>query len=144
MGDPYESALMAHGKIRLAICRLAEAFPFHAAILERVTLTVRPEVGTMAVTVSGRDVLIYHNPMFVLAVTADERGGVLVHEAHHVLFRERAKPGAKRWPTRLARCRLRTEVMRAESVPLIVVHDSGARLEEQHPVWPGLRAHDRA
>src|SRR5262249_50286476 len=54
------------------------------------------------------------------------------------LIGERAKPGANRWPTRLAPCRLPTDVMTAESVPLLVVPDPGARPEEQHPVWPGL------
>src|SRR4051812_16402056 len=50
--------------------------------------------------------------------------------------RERAKPGANRWPTRLARCRLRTEVMTAESVPLIVVQDPGARPERSTRFGP--------
>ena len=64
----------------------SEKYPFHAAILERFRIVARPEVGTMGVTVSGKDVLLLHNPDFVLNTPADELIGVLLHEVHHVLF----------------------------------------------------------
>src|SRR4051812_41181368 len=86
MTEPYTATQRAAGKVRIGIGRLAGAFPFHAAILERMKLSARPQVGTMGVTISGDDVLLYYNPEFVLAITADELGGVLLHEVHHVLF----------------------------------------------------------
>lgn len=82
----YTDAEMAEGKVRLGIDRLAGGFPFHAAVLENLTLVCRPEVGTMGVTVSGDHVRLCFNPAFVLDVTGDELGGVLLHEVHHVLF----------------------------------------------------------
>jgi predicted metal-dependent peptidase len=86
MSESYTATQRAAGKVRIGIERLAGEFPFHAAILERMKLSARPDVGTMGVTVAGDDILLYYNPEFVLAVTADELGGVLLHEVHHVLF----------------------------------------------------------
>ena len=84
--DGYTAQQRAGGRIEIAIARLADAFPYHVAVLDRVKLVVRPDLDTMAVTVSGDDVVIYYNPEFALAITADELGGVLLHEVHHVIF----------------------------------------------------------
>ena len=78
---------VAEGRIEIASGRLTDVFPYHAAVLERIKLVARADLDTMAVTVSGDDVVIYYNPEFVLAITADELGGVLLHETHHVVFR---------------------------------------------------------
>jgi predicted metal-dependent peptidase len=86
MAREYEPKQRARGKIELCIERLVEKYPFHARILERFKIAARPEVGTMGVTVSGNDVLLLHNPDFVLNTPSDELTGVLLHETHHVLF----------------------------------------------------------
>jgi hypothetical protein len=76
----------AEGRIRLGIARLADRYPFHAAVLDRFRLRARPEVGTMGVTVSGDAITLYHNPEFVLAISIGELEGTLLHEVHHVIF----------------------------------------------------------
>jgi predicted metal-dependent peptidase len=86
MTQSYPPDVRAAGRIRLAIRRLAYEFPFHAAILERLQLMARPEVGTMAVSVLGDDVFLMYHHEFILGITADELVGVLLHEIHHVLF----------------------------------------------------------
>jgi hypothetical protein len=40
----------------------------------------------MGVTVLGNDLILYFNPAFVLGISADELGGVLLHEVHHVVL----------------------------------------------------------
>jgi predicted metal-dependent peptidase len=86
MTDAYLPAWQAEGKIRIAIERLAGRYPFHTRVLERFRLVARPDVGTMGVTVSGDDVLLLHNPAFALDTPADQLGGVLLHEVHHVVL----------------------------------------------------------
>lgn len=86
MEERHSSAERAEGKIRTAMVRLAGGYPFHAGVLERMRIEARREVGTMAVTASGDDVLLLHAPDFVLGVTADQLAGVLLHEVHHVLL----------------------------------------------------------
>ena len=86
MTQEYEPQQRARGKIKICIERLIDEYPFHARILERFKIVSRPEVGTMAVTVLGNDVLLLHNFAFVLNTAADELTGVLLHEVHHVLF----------------------------------------------------------
>src|SRR6516225_5209812 len=86
MTDVYLDAQIAQGKLRLASQRLAERYPFHAAVLERFTIVARPDVGTMGVTVEGGEVLLLHCPAFVLATPVDQLGGVLLHEVHHVVL----------------------------------------------------------
>lgn len=87
MADENESWRRAAGKTGIAIRRLLEKYPFHVAILERFKVQARPDVGTMAVTVVGDDVILLHNPEFVLGTPMAELAGVLLHEVHHVLFR---------------------------------------------------------
>src|SRR5262249_13160338 len=86
MSERDVMAARALGKIRLGIDRLAGKYPFHAAVLNRFRPRARPEVGTMGVTVVGDAVVLYFNPEFVLAVSIAELTGVLLHEAHHVVF----------------------------------------------------------
>jgi len=86
VADVYFAAQQAAGKIRLTIERLAGKYVFHARVLERFKVIARPEVGTMAVTVSSDDILLLHNPAFVLTTLADQLGGVLLHEVHHVVL----------------------------------------------------------
>ena len=81
-----QRARQARGQIAIAIRRLVQKYPFHVATLERFTIRCRPDVATMAVTVAGDDVLLLYNPDFVLEISADELGGVLLHEVHHVVF----------------------------------------------------------
>jgi predicted metal-dependent peptidase len=82
----YKPAEKAAGKIRLALTRLAGRYPFHAGILEQLTLQERPGLGQLAITVSGKKVVLLFNPTFVLALPLDELIGSLLHEVHHILF----------------------------------------------------------
>ncbi|MBY0527997.1 MAG: hypothetical protein K2R98_31660 [Gemmataceae bacterium] len=82
----FDDAQRAEGCINIAIIRLLEKYPFHARVLEQFQIRVRPDVGTMAVSVVGDDLLLYHNPPFVLSLPAAQLGGVLLHEVHHVVF----------------------------------------------------------
>lgn len=77
----------AEGRVRLATERLMAKYPFHAAMLGRMRLTPDTKIDTMAVMMSGEEVLLLHNPAFVLGLPIAELGGVLLHEVHHVLFR---------------------------------------------------------
>lgn len=76
----------ARGHVEIAIQRLAGKYPFHAKTLERFDIRCSPEIGTIAVTVSGDDVRLLYNSGFVLGIRLDELGGVLLHEVHHVVF----------------------------------------------------------
>jgi predicted metal-dependent peptidase len=76
----------AEGRIRIARDRLAARYPFHVAILSRLRVTAEAGIGTMAVAQEGEDVLLFHEPEFVLGITIPELGGVLLHEVHHILF----------------------------------------------------------
>jgi len=66
--------------------RLAETYPFHARVLEHFKIVSDPDVGTMGVTVRDDNVLLVHNPEFVLALPGAQLGGVLLHEVHHVIL----------------------------------------------------------
>jgi predicted metal-dependent peptidase len=46
----------------------------------------QPTVGTMAVQACGEEVLLLHNPAFVLDISVAELVGVLLHEVRHILF----------------------------------------------------------
>jgi predicted metal-dependent peptidase len=59
---------------------------FHAKVLERFRLIAAPAVGTMGVTASRSGVTLLYSPDFVLPLNADQLGGVLLHEVHHVLL----------------------------------------------------------
>jgi hypothetical protein len=84
--DAYTPSHRAGGKVRMGIARLAGRYPFHAAVLERFRLQARPEVGTMGVAIGGDAVRLYFDPDFVLGLGADELGGLLLHEVHHVVL----------------------------------------------------------
>ena len=86
MAEAYTPEQRAEGKIRLGITRVAGAYPFHAAVLERLRVQARPEVDTMGITVSGDLVLLYYRAEFVLDITLGELEAVLLHEVHHVVF----------------------------------------------------------
>jgi predicted metal-dependent peptidase len=86
MTQNYDAIARAEGDINIAILRLLEKYPFHARILEQAKIRARPEVGTMAVSVSGVDLMLYHNPEYVLLLPPEQLRGVLLHEVHHVLL----------------------------------------------------------
>ena len=76
----------ARGQVQVGIQRLAEKYPFHAAVIERLDVQCRADVGTMGVTVAGDKVRMLYDPLFVLETSMDELVGVLLHEVHHVVF----------------------------------------------------------
>jgi predicted metal-dependent peptidase len=76
----------AEGKIQLAKERLARRYPFHVAVLGQMRIVARRTIATVAVTFLGEDLLLLHNPRFVLACPVAELVGVLLHELHHVFF----------------------------------------------------------
>jgi predicted metal-dependent peptidase len=83
---PEDASRVAGGRIRAGIERLAGDYPYHAAVLGRLRVEARAGVGSVAVTVDGDAVLLLHEPGFVLSLAADELGGVLLHEVHHVVL----------------------------------------------------------
>jgi hypothetical protein len=86
MTEGYLDWQRAEGKIRVAARRMAERYPFHAALLGQFRLTAASGGCTMGVTLAGGDVLLLHNPAFVLATPADDLVGVLLHEVHHAVL----------------------------------------------------------
>jgi predicted metal-dependent peptidase len=86
VADGYNASQQAEGKIYLATERLMGRYPFHASILERCKVRPMPEVGTMGITVSAGEIVLLHNPAFILELRIDELGGVLLHEVHHVVL----------------------------------------------------------
>jgi predicted metal-dependent peptidase len=86
MNSGYTPDRIADGRVRLAGTRLAGSFPFHARVLEKFRLVASPAVETMGVTATTGGVLLLYNPGFVLGLTADVLGGVMLHEVHHVVL----------------------------------------------------------
>ena len=78
----YEALIV----IRRAAAHLADAYPFHAALLSRWVVVVNRSVATAAVTARLDAVYVVFNVDFVLSISADELRGVLHHELNHVLF----------------------------------------------------------
>ena len=87
MNDAHSLAAQANGYLQIAIRRLAGEYPFYARILEQFDPHASTDVGTMGVAVAGDRVRLSYNPEFVLGLSYDELGAVLLHEVHHVLFR---------------------------------------------------------
>jgi predicted metal-dependent peptidase len=86
MKHVHDARQRAEGKIKITATRLAGRYPFHTKVLEQFKITAMPGVGTMGVTIRGGELLLLHNPDFVLATPARELGGVLLHEVHHVVL----------------------------------------------------------
>lgn len=86
MKDANTTLQRAQGKIKITAIRLAGRYPFHTKVLEQFKVTAMPAVGTMGVTVRGGELVLLHNPAFVLATPARQLGGVLLHEVHHVVL----------------------------------------------------------
>jgi hypothetical protein len=86
MNPEYTDAQQAEGKILLTVTRLVAKYPFHARILELCRRAVRPEVGTVDVTVSSDAIFLLYNPAFVLDTNVEELGGALLQLVHHVLL----------------------------------------------------------
>ncbi|MCE9560531.1 MAG: VWA-like domain-containing protein [Planctomycetes bacterium] len=86
MNTSFNSERLAEGAVRMAIIRLAAAFPFHARVLEKFRLVFSPDVETMGVTATSKGVLLLYNAEFVRGLTADVLGGVMLHEVHHVVL----------------------------------------------------------
>jgi predicted metal-dependent peptidase len=84
MANDYSPAQLAEGVIRRGIARLAAAYPFHACLLQQFRLVPAPEVNTMGVTAARDEVLLLFAPEFILSLPADQLGGALLHETHHV------------------------------------------------------------
>jgi predicted metal-dependent peptidase len=82
----YTEADLAAGFVKLGISRLANKYPFHAALLEKFRLEPSSSVGTMAVAPANDDVRLLFDIEFVRSLPADQLGGVLLHEVHHVVF----------------------------------------------------------
>lgn len=82
----YSPAVIASGLVRSGIVRLAGTYPFHSRVLERFCLRPDPAVGTFGVSVRGERLELVFAPDFVLSITADELGGVLLHEVMHVVL----------------------------------------------------------
>lgn len=124
---------LAEGALKLAVKRLAHKYPFHVAVLERFTMVPRPAVGTMAVAISGDDVLLLFNPEFVLGTLADELAGVLLHEVHHVVLRHVLADPAD-YPDQWARTV--AEEVTANEFIVEPLPDNAIRLEQ----FPSLRS----
>ena len=134
----YEPQQRAQGKIKICITRLIDEYPFHARILERFKMASRPDVGTMGVTVSGNDVLLLHNPDFVLNTPSDELTGALLHQVHHVVFGHvTADPAA--YPDDWA-CTVAAEITANEFIHLPLPGEP-IRLE-QFPRFPKMESTD--
>lgn len=86
MNAGYTAAQLAEGAIKRGEARLAQKYPFHTRVLEQFKVTAWPGAGTMGVTVRGGDLLLLHEPDFVLSLPADELGGMLLHEVLHVVL----------------------------------------------------------
>ena len=87
MTDPeYADDRVAGGLVRRGIARLADAYPFHAGVLEQFRLVPDPSVGTMGVGLVGDRLVLLYSPPFVLALPPDQLGGVLLHEVLHVVY----------------------------------------------------------
>jgi predicted metal-dependent peptidase len=76
----------ATGRVRLAIARLADAYPLHAGILAQWRLIEDAGVGTMCVGMRDGRLHLKYSPAFVGELTIDQLTGVVHHEANHVLF----------------------------------------------------------
>ncbi len=86
MSVVHDDGLQADGQLRLAILRLAREFPFHTATLERIDLEPREDIPTVGVTVRSHTIVLAYRREFVLSLSMDELGAVLLHEVHHLLF----------------------------------------------------------
>jgi predicted metal-dependent peptidase len=86
MTTTYTPDQIAWGKVRVARTRLAGDFPFHAKVLEKFLPFASPAVETMGVAAAAGGVTLVYNPEFVLGLTADVLGGVMLHEVHHVVL----------------------------------------------------------
>jgi predicted metal-dependent peptidase len=82
----YTRAQVAKGIVQRGIVRLAISYGFHTKVLEQFELLASPLVGTMGVSVAPSGIRLLFNPEFVLGISADELGGVLLHEVHHVVL----------------------------------------------------------
>jgi predicted metal-dependent peptidase len=76
----------ATGRVRLAIARLASAYPLHAGILAQWHLVEDGSVATLCIGMADDRLQLRFNPAFVAELTLDEVCGVVHHEANHVLF----------------------------------------------------------
>ena len=86
MSPNFSSDRLAAGAVRVAIVRLAAAYPFHARVLEKFQLVPSPAVETMGVCATTHGVSLFYNRDFVRGLSADVLGGVLLHEVHHVVL----------------------------------------------------------
>ena len=87
MSKLTENRQQSEGRIDIAIQRLATKYPFHARILEQFSVLCSRTIDTMAVGLREKQLILLHNPEFVLELPMDQLTGVLLHEVHHVVFR---------------------------------------------------------
>jgi predicted metal-dependent peptidase len=136
VNEVYSSIQRAEGVIKRAMARLAEQYPYHTAVLVQLRIVALPAITTMAVTVSRGQVLLLHNPIYVLSLPADELGGVLLHEVHHLIMKHLTIDPADwddRWALTVAMEVSANELI-AEPLP------EGAILLEQFPTLPPLES----
>ncbi len=86
MSTAYTRENLAEGRIRQATSRLLAKYPFHARVLERCRPLPSTSLDTMGVTATRSGVLLLFNPRFTLGLSADQLGGVLLHEVFHVVL----------------------------------------------------------
>ena len=63
----------------------AEKYPFHTAVIARLSVLVDPTVETMGVSMEGANLLLHVNEAWVEAHAAHALG-LLLHEVHHVVL----------------------------------------------------------
>jgi predicted metal-dependent peptidase len=86
MNSPPDIYAEAGGMLRIALRRMASAYPFHANLLSAGRFEVDGEVSTVGVTVQHGVIKLLYDPKFVVACSFNELTGVLHHEINHVLF----------------------------------------------------------
>jgi predicted metal-dependent peptidase len=86
MSDDAAEIRCAESKIELVKERLARRYPFHVALLSRMRIVARQTIATLAVTSASENLLLLHNPQWVLECPVPELGGAVLHEIHHVVL----------------------------------------------------------
>ncbi len=76
----------AEGMLRIAVRRMATAYPFHAHLLSLGRFSADTTVSTMGVTMRNAHLLFLFSPAFVCRCNYDELVGLLHHEVNHILF----------------------------------------------------------
>ncbi len=80
-------------RLDIALDRLANKYPFHAAVLSGLYVFGDESVGTMGVSIikdgyeeDKASINLTYAPSFVMRCSLPEIVGVLLHEVHHIIF----------------------------------------------------------